>query len=165
MGAKKKSFRRMNSACAPNSQPRIPTRVCQGRVVTTDPPTLGTNPNSKQHGSGTQEAKDLDRSAGSTRTVRTASADSPQAPSGRSATLGRTVRKRQQNLQYRTPEIRTVRPWPPDSLMMTDSPWTPREQSGPHADCPVPLDGRSDEPLATKPQSLGRTTLELARPR
>jgi hypothetical protein len=49
----------MNSAYAQNSQPRVPTRVCQGRVVTTNLPTLGTNPNSKQHGSTTQEAKDL----------------------------------------------------------------------------------------------------------
>jgi hypothetical protein len=59
MGAYKISSRRMNSAYAPNSQPRILTRVCQGRIVTTDLPTLGTNPNSKQHGSATQEAKDF----------------------------------------------------------------------------------------------------------
>jgi hypothetical protein len=49
----------MNSTYAPNSQPRIPTWVCQGHVVTTDLPTLGTNPNSKQHGCATQEEKDL----------------------------------------------------------------------------------------------------------
>jgi hypothetical protein len=37
-------LQRENSAYTPNSQPRIPTRVCQGHVVTTDLPTLGTNP-------------------------------------------------------------------------------------------------------------------------
>jgi hypothetical protein len=49
----------MNSVYVPNSQPRIPTRVCQGCVVTMDLPTPGTNPNSKQHSSATQEVKDL----------------------------------------------------------------------------------------------------------
>jgi hypothetical protein len=38
MGADKNSSRRMNSAYALNSQPRIPARVCQGHVVTTDLP-------------------------------------------------------------------------------------------------------------------------------
>jgi hypothetical protein len=37
-------LQRENSAYSPHSQPRIPTRVCQGHVVTTDLPTLGTNP-------------------------------------------------------------------------------------------------------------------------
>jgi hypothetical protein len=41
----KNLLQRANSAYTPNSQPRIPTRVCQGHVVTTDLPTLGTNPN------------------------------------------------------------------------------------------------------------------------
>jgi hypothetical protein len=45
MGADKNSSRRMNSSYAPNSQLRIPTRVYQGHVVTTNQPTLGTNPN------------------------------------------------------------------------------------------------------------------------
>jgi hypothetical protein len=35
---------RENSAYTPNSQLRVPTRVCQGHVVTTVLPTLGTNP-------------------------------------------------------------------------------------------------------------------------
>jgi hypothetical protein len=48
-----------NSALTPNSQPRIPTRVCQGHVLTTDVPTLGTNPKRSQSGSTNQEAKDL----------------------------------------------------------------------------------------------------------
>jgi hypothetical protein len=50
---------RQNSAYTPNSQIRIPTRVCQGHVVTTDLPTLGTNPKQSQSRSTTQEAKDL----------------------------------------------------------------------------------------------------------
>jgi hypothetical protein len=37
-------LQRENSAYAPNPQPRIPTQACQGRVVTTDLPTLGTSP-------------------------------------------------------------------------------------------------------------------------
>jgi hypothetical protein len=59
MGADKNSSRRMNSTYVSKSQPRIPTRVCQGLVVTTSLPTLGTNPNSNQHESATQEAKNL----------------------------------------------------------------------------------------------------------
>jgi hypothetical protein len=59
MGADKNSSSRPNSAYAPNSPPRIPTRVCQGRVVTTDLPTLGTNPRQSQSESETQESKDL----------------------------------------------------------------------------------------------------------
>jgi hypothetical protein len=59
MGADKNSSLRMNLAYAPNSQPRITTRVCQGHIVTTYLPTLGTNPNSKKHKSATQEAKNL----------------------------------------------------------------------------------------------------------
>jgi hypothetical protein len=35
---------RENSAYTPNSQLRIPTRVCQGHIVTTVLPTVGTNP-------------------------------------------------------------------------------------------------------------------------
>jgi hypothetical protein len=45
MGVDKNSSRRMNSAYTPNSQLRSPTRTCQGGVVTTDLPTLGTSPN------------------------------------------------------------------------------------------------------------------------
>jgi hypothetical protein len=91
MGADKNSYRRMNSTYAPNSQPRIPTRLCQGRVVTMDLPTLGTNLNSKQHGSATQEVKDLSdlhslggpsawRSAGAGWTVLKYRADHPKMP-------------------------------------------------------------------------------------
>jgi hypothetical protein len=70
MGADKNSSRRMNSAYTPGSQLQIPTRVCQGRVVTTDLPTLGTNPNSIQHGSTTQKGKDIGNLESTRRTVR-----------------------------------------------------------------------------------------------
>jgi hypothetical protein len=43
----------------PKSQLRIPTRACQGYVVTTDLPALGTSPNATQSKSRTQEVKDL----------------------------------------------------------------------------------------------------------
>ena len=102
MGADKNSSRRMNSAYAPNSRPRIPTRVCQGHVVTTDLPTLGTNPNSKQHGSATQEAKDLGNLHSLGQTVRVEAADCPRRPGGPSARTWRTVRKCHPNFQYCT---------------------------------------------------------------
>jgi hypothetical protein len=51
--------RRENSAYVPNSQPRISTWVCQGCIVITDLPTLGTNPKQYQSESETQGAKDL----------------------------------------------------------------------------------------------------------
>jgi hypothetical protein len=41
----KNLLQRENSTYVPNSQPRIPTRVCQGSVVTADLPTLGATPN------------------------------------------------------------------------------------------------------------------------
>jgi hypothetical protein len=66
----------MNSAYALESQPRIPTRICQGRVVTTD------LPNSKQHGSATQEAKDLGNMQSLGRTVRMEGADCPRGGGG-----------------------------------------------------------------------------------
>jgi hypothetical protein len=116
MGANKNSSRRMNSAYAPNSQPMVPTRVCQGRVVTTDLPTLGTNPNSKQHGSTTQEAKDLGDLHSLGWTFRVKVADCPRRPGGPSASTGRAVRKCHPNFQYCTlrnglsaEHLRTVR--------------------------------------------------------
>jgi hypothetical protein len=81
----------MNSAYSPNSQPRIPAWVCQGRVVTTDLTTLGTNPNSKQHESATQEAKDLGNLWCLGQTVRGDWADGPQGHVGRSAKAARTI--------------------------------------------------------------------------
>jgi hypothetical protein len=82
---------RENSAYTPNSQPRIPTRVCQGHVVTTDLQTLGTNPKRSQSGSTNQEAKDLAILRSARRTVREPGADSPRTLGERSATHGRTV--------------------------------------------------------------------------
>jgi hypothetical protein len=69
---------RENSAYTPNSQPRTPTRVCQGHVVTTDVPTLGTNPKRSQSGSTNQEVKDLAVLQQSWQTVRGPGADGPR---------------------------------------------------------------------------------------
>jgi hypothetical protein len=60
--ADKNSFRRMNSTYAQNPQPRILTWACQGRVVTTDLPTLGTSLKQTSSKSATQEANDLTKS-------------------------------------------------------------------------------------------------------
>jgi hypothetical protein len=86
-------LRRENSTYTPNSQPRISTRVCQGHVVTTDLPTLGTNPKRSRSGSTYQEAKDLAilRSAG--RTVREPGADGPLPTGGRSANRNRMTKR------------------------------------------------------------------------
>jgi hypothetical protein len=107
MGADKNSSRRMNSAYAPNSQPRIPTRVCQGHVVTTDLPTQGTTPNSKQRGSATQEAKNLSILQRLGWTVRMDQADYPRGPSRLSMGSLRTVRNTLLNIQYRTSKNRS----------------------------------------------------------
>jgi hypothetical protein len=50
-------------------------------------------------------------------------------PGGWSATLERTVRKQQQNLQYAPSEIRTVRELTTDSLLLADSPTSPGGRS------------------------------------
>jgi hypothetical protein len=112
MGADKNTSRRSISAYAPNSQPRILTRLCQGHVVTTDRPTLGKNPKQSRSGSTTQEAKDLVVLQITRRTVRKDGADGPHALGGQSATVGRTVLKRQQNLQYHTLNNRWSAPCP-----------------------------------------------------
>jgi hypothetical protein len=91
MGADKKSSWRMNSTYTPNPQPRIPTRVCQGHLVTTDLPTLGSNPNSKQHGSTTQESNNLGNLQRSAQTVGVVRADGPHPKFGRSASSPWTV--------------------------------------------------------------------------
>jgi hypothetical protein len=77
MVADKILLQRDNLAYVQNSQLRIPTRVCQGRIVTTDLPTLGTNSNSIQHGSKTQKAKDIGNLESTRRTVRSVRADCP----------------------------------------------------------------------------------------
>jgi hypothetical protein len=82
MRADKNSFRRSNSAYVPNSQPSFPTRVFQGRVVTTDLPTLGTNPKQSQSESKTKE--DL--------ATAKAQEDGPRGWGKLSTSTGRTVR-------------------------------------------------------------------------
>jgi hypothetical protein len=84
-------LQRESSAYTPNSQPRIPTRVCQGRVVTTDLPTLGTNSKQSRSGSTTQEAKDLATLRSARQTAREPGTDGPRTLGRRSATHGRTV--------------------------------------------------------------------------
>jgi hypothetical protein len=136
----------MNSAYAPNSQPNVPTRVCQGRVVTTDLPTLGTNPNTKQHRSATQEAKNLGDLHSLGRTVRV----------GGGIVRGgmRTVRKHRAGHPKMAPKLpvlhlkkRTIRPQPADRPCC--------------ADCPASPCGLSAKPCATKstpPNGLKRRT-------
>jgi ribosome assembly protein YihI (activator of Der GTPase) len=77
-----------------------------------DPPTLGTNPNQSQSRSTTQEANDLTTLRSTRRTVREAGADGPRTPGRRSMTLERTVRKRKQNNQKRTPKCGRSVPYP-----------------------------------------------------
>jgi hypothetical protein len=77
MGDDKNSSRKKELSLCQNSQPRIPTRVCQDRVVTTDLTTLGTNLKQSQSESETQGAKDLATLQKSRWTVRDPRADSP----------------------------------------------------------------------------------------
>jgi hypothetical protein len=102
----------MNSTYVPNSQPIVPTRVCEGHVVTTDLPTLGTNPKQSQSESETQEAKDLDDLWSPRQTVRGDRADGPSGGGGRSAGQVRIVRKWKPNLQNRTQKNRQSVPYP-----------------------------------------------------
>jgi hypothetical protein len=132
MRVDKNSSRRSNSAYAPNSQPRIPTRVCQGRVVTTDLPTIGTNPKQSQGESETQGAKDLATLRSLGRTVRDVLANGPLGVGGRSEKEPRTTST--------TP-------------LNTDGPYPTRGRSESnlcHANGPRPLGGRSAKLLATK---------------
>jgi hypothetical protein len=80
MGVDKNSSRRMNSAYAPTTQPRIATQACQGRVVTTDPPTLGRSLKQTPSKIATQEVKDLGNLQRPGQTVRTEEADYPRGP-------------------------------------------------------------------------------------
>jgi hypothetical protein len=112
MGADKNLSRRMNSAYAPNPQPRIPTRVCKGRVVTTDLATLGTNPNSKQYGNATQVAKDFGNMRSLGQTVRGDRADSLLGPGGQSTRPRRTVRNNSPSNLYSTSKYEWSVPYP-----------------------------------------------------
>jgi hypothetical protein len=93
MGADKNSSPKRELGLCPNSQPRIPTRVCQGHVVTTDLPTLGTNSKRSRSESETQEAKNLAALRTTRRTVCKHRADCLRGLGGLSAGLRRTVRK------------------------------------------------------------------------
>jgi hypothetical protein len=101
-----------NLVVAPNSQRRIPTRVCQGRVVTMDLPTLRTNLKQSQSENETQEARDLATLHSHMWTVREARADGLRTSDGRSASLEWTVRKTQQNHQKRTLKCGRSVPYP-----------------------------------------------------
>jgi hypothetical protein len=121
MGADKNSSRRMNSAYAPNPQPRIPTRACQGRVVTKDLPTLGTSPKPIQRGSTTQKGRDFGNLESTRRTVRSVRADCPRGWRGLSARRAWTVREDGTDRPKMLPEPpvlhrekRTVRDGPAD---------------------------------------------------
>jgi hypothetical protein len=84
----------------PKSQARVPTRTCQGHVVTTDLPTLGTSPNKLQRGSTTQEATHLGKTASLGRTARPPAtdtlsrlADGPNLEDGWSVKMYKTSRR------------------------------------------------------------------------
>jgi hypothetical protein len=139
-------FQRENSAYIPNSQPRIPTQVCQGHVVTADLPTLRANPKRSQSGSKTQEVKDLAilRSAG--RTVREPGADGPLPMGGPSVDRNRTTRRAPQHADGPYQVLgRSASNW-----CRTDGPRPLGGRSGPHADGPLHLRGRSDKPLLAR---------------
>jgi hypothetical protein len=78
-------LKRENSAYVSSSQPRIPSRVCQGHVVTTDLRTLGANRKRSRSERETQEAKDLATLRSTRRTVRGLRAGRPCGYSGPSA--------------------------------------------------------------------------------
>jgi hypothetical protein len=86
-------LQRENSVYAPNSQPRIPTRVCEGSVVTTNLPTLGANPKRSQSERETQGAKNLAAQHWTRRTVRKYRADRPRGLGGLFADTRWTVRE------------------------------------------------------------------------
>jgi hypothetical protein len=93
MGVDKNSSWTINSAYALNSQPRIPTRACQSRVVTTDLPTLRTSLKQTPSESATQEEKDLGKLQCPGWTVCSDWADGPWGSDRQSAGPQRMVRK------------------------------------------------------------------------
>jgi hypothetical protein len=139
-------LQRENSAYTPNSQPRIPTQVCQGHVVTTHLPTLGTNPKRSQSGSTTQEAKDLAVLQQPLRTVREPGADGPLPTGGRSNKHNRTTKQAHQKADGPYLVLRRSA----SNWCRVDGPRPLGGRSGPHADGPVPLRGRSDKPLLAR---------------
>jgi hypothetical protein len=115
MGADKNSSRRSNSAYVPNSQPRIPTRVFQGCVVTTDLPTLGINPKQSQSENETEQAKYLATLRSLGRIVRDVLADGPLGAGGRSTRTRRMV--------WKEPWRTSTAPW------NTNGPYTTHRRS------------------------------------
>jgi hypothetical protein len=114
-------LQRENSAYAPNSQPRIPTRVCQGHIVTTDLPTKDSHTS-------------LPRSASSGRTVRMPTADRPRG-SGE-------LSEKDSQTSNTTPTI-MFRPWRHLGLSATNTPHADylRTPGGPSAKPPATEDG------------------------
>jgi hypothetical protein len=125
MGADKNSSPKRELGLCPKFTTKDSHRVCQGRVVTTDLPTLETNPKQSRSESTTQKAKDLATLHSARRTVRELRADCPRGLGGPSARHRRTVRKR--------PQTSSTAP------TITDRPWRhlrPCTTNTPHADCP-----------------------------
>jgi hypothetical protein len=146
-------LQRENSIYAPNSQPRIPTRVCQGHVVTTDLPTLGTNPKQSRSESETQEAKDLATLHSTRQTVREAGADGSRGWGRWSADTGRTIRDPRADsplnateLPEAHPEMRAVHTLPADCPRATCAARTVR-------------DLRADGPPNLLPQNFGTSKI------
>jgi hypothetical protein len=150
MGANKNFSRRSNSAYAPNSQPRIPTRVCQGRVVTTDLPTIGTNPKQYQSESKTQGGKDLTTLLSTRRTVHKHRADRPCGLGGLSAGCGGPS----ENNSRTTSTAPSITDRPPStrgpSALLGLSGLSSRTVRPLLADCPASPRGLSAKPCATK---------------
>jgi hypothetical protein len=139
-------LQRENPAYALISQPRIPTRVCQGHVVKLDLPTVGTNPKRSQNRSTTQEAKDLAVLRMPLRTVRGQRGDGPLPTGGRSVNHNRTTKQAHRNADGPYLVLgRSASNW-----CRADSPRSPGGQSVLHADGLVALCGRSDKLLAAK---------------
>jgi hypothetical protein len=146
MGAYKNSSPKRGPGLYPNSQPRIPTRVCQGHVVTADLPTLGTNSKRSQSGSTIQEAKDLAVLQQPWRTVRDPGADGPLPTGGRSVNRNRTTRR----APNRADGPYLVLGRSASNSCRADGPRPLGGWSGPQADGPRPLRRRSDKPLPAR---------------
>jgi hypothetical protein len=99
-----------NSAYAQNSQLRIPTWICQSRVVTADIPTLGENPKRFHSESKTQEAKDLAPQLWTRRTIRKHRADRLQGLGRLSARVRRTVRGLRRTIWKSIPDYPSAAP-------------------------------------------------------
>jgi hypothetical protein len=114
-GADKNSSPKRELGLCPNTQPRIPTRACQGRVVTTDLPTLGISPKPIQRESTTQKPRDLGNLESTRLTVHSVWADYPRGGHGLSVEGGRPFKLlHEPSIVHR--EKWTVREGPADRL-------------------------------------------------